>query len=72
MNTNIPFQNKQPIFGKVGNIAELVHMTAEERKKYNVSIGERLPFVFGLITFYFLFLINNVLRVNILVRYYSI
>ena len=38
MNTNIPFQNKQPIFGKVGNIAELVHMTAEERKKYNVSI----------------------------------
>lgn len=38
MNTNIPFQNKQPIFGKVGSIAELVHMTAEERKKYNVSI----------------------------------
>ena len=39
MNTNIPFQNKQPIFGKVGNIAELVHMTAEERKKYNQTSG---------------------------------
>lgn len=38
MNTNIPFQSQQPIFGKVGNIAELVHMTAEERKKYNISI----------------------------------
>ena len=38
MNTNIPFQSQQPIFSKVGNIAELVHMTAEERKKYNVSI----------------------------------
>ena len=38
MNTNIPFQSQQPIYGKVGNIAELVHMTAEERKKYNISI----------------------------------
>ena len=38
MNTNIPFQSQQPIFGKVGNIAELVRMTAEERKKYNISI----------------------------------
>ena len=38
MNTNIPFQSQQPIFSKVGNIAELVHMTAEERKKYNISI----------------------------------
>lgn len=38
MTTNIPFQSEQPIFSKVGNIAELVHMTAEERQKYNVSI----------------------------------
>lgn len=38
MTTNVPFQSEQPIFSKVGNIAELVHMTAEERQKYNVSI----------------------------------
>ena len=38
MTKNIPFQHEQPIFGKVGNIAELIHMTAEERQKYNISI----------------------------------
>lgn len=38
MTTNVPFQSEQPIFSKVGNIAELVHMTAEERQKYNISI----------------------------------
>ncbi|MDO4949246.1 MAG: hypothetical protein Q4E55_03640 [Bacteroidales bacterium] len=38
MTTNIPFQHEQPIFGKVGNIAELVRMTDEERRKYNISI----------------------------------
>ena len=38
MNRNIPFQSQQPIFGKVGGIAELVHMTAEERSRYNISL----------------------------------
>ena len=38
MTTTIPFQAQQPIFTKVGNIAELVHMTSEERRKYNISI----------------------------------
>ena len=38
MITNIPFQEERPIFGKVGNIAELVRMTADERRKYNISI----------------------------------
>lgn len=38
MTQNIPFQAEQPIFGKVGHIGELVHMTAEERAKYNISI----------------------------------
>lgn len=38
MTQNIPFQAEQPIFSKVGNIGELIHMTAEERTKYNISI----------------------------------
>lgn len=38
MTSQIPFQQQQPIFGRVGNIAELVHMNAEERAKYNISI----------------------------------
>lgn len=38
MTTTIPFQAQQPIFAKVGNIAELVNMTPEERRKYNISI----------------------------------
>ena len=38
MTTNIPFQQQQPVFGKVGNIAELVHMTPDELKLYNISI----------------------------------
>jgi len=38
MTTNIPFQHEQPIFGKVGNIAELIHMNPEDRKQYNISI----------------------------------
>ena len=37
MTTNIPFQ-QQPAFKKVGNIAELVRMTPEELKQYNISI----------------------------------
>ena len=38
MTTNIPFQQQQPVFEKVGNIAELVHMTPDELKLYNISI----------------------------------
>ena len=38
MTTNIPFQQQQPVFGKVGNIAELVRMTPDELKLYNISI----------------------------------
>ena len=38
MTTNIPFQQQQPAFKKVGNIAELVRMTPEELKQYNISI----------------------------------
>jgi len=38
MTQNIPFQTQQPIFSKVGGIAELIHMTPEERAKYNISI----------------------------------
>lgn len=38
MTTQIPFQQQQPIFNKVGTIAELAHMTPEERIKYNISI----------------------------------
>ena len=37
MTTNIPFQ-QQPVFEKVGNIAELVRMTPDELKLYNISI----------------------------------
>ena len=37
MTTNLPFQ-QQPAFKKVGNIAELVRMTPEELKQYNISI----------------------------------
>ena len=38
MTTTLPFQSQQPIFGKVGGISELVHMSEEERIKYNVSL----------------------------------
>ena len=38
MTTNLPFQQQQPAFKKVGNIAELVRMTPEELKLYNISI----------------------------------
>ena len=38
MKTNIPFQQQQPVFEKVGNIAELVRMTPEELKQYHISI----------------------------------
>ena len=38
MTTNIPFQQQQPVFKKVGNIAELVRMTPDELKQYNISI----------------------------------
>ena len=38
MTTNIPFQQQQPAFKKVGNIAELVRMTPEELKQYNIGI----------------------------------
>lgn len=38
MTTNIPFQQQQPAFKKVGYIAELVRMTPEEQKQYNISI----------------------------------
>ena len=38
MTTNLPFQQQQPAFKKVGNIAELVRMTPEELKQYNISI----------------------------------
>lgn len=38
MTKNIPFQAEQPVFGKVGNISELIHMTPEERERYNISI----------------------------------
>ena len=36
--TDYGFKSQQPIFGKVGGIAELVHMTAEERSRYNISL----------------------------------
>ena len=35
---SIPFQQQQPVFGRVANIAELVRMTPEELNKYNISI----------------------------------
>ncbi|MDO4461167.1 MAG: Rpn family recombination-promoting nuclease/putative transposase [Bacteroidia bacterium] len=38
MTTNLPFQNEQPIFNKIGSIAELANMTAEEISKYHVNI----------------------------------
>ena len=38
MTTALPFQAQQPIFGKVGGIAELVHMSEEDRLKYNISL----------------------------------
>ena len=38
MTTNLPFQQQQPVFEKVGNIAELVRMTPDELKQYNISI----------------------------------
>ena len=38
MTTNIPFQQQQPVFEKVGNIAELVRMTPDELRLYNISI----------------------------------
>ena len=38
MTTSIPFQQQQPAFGRVANIAELVRMTPEELNKYNISI----------------------------------
>ena len=38
MTTALPFQNEQPIFNKVGTIAELVHMTPEELTRYNISL----------------------------------
>ena len=38
MTTSMPFQAQRPIFGKVGNIAELINMNEEERQKYNISI----------------------------------
>lgn len=38
MTQQLPFQNQQPIFDKVGSIAELVKMTEEERIRYNVSL----------------------------------
>ena len=37
MKTNIPFQ-QQPVFEKVGNIAERGRMTPEELKQYHISI----------------------------------
>lgn len=38
MTTALPFQSQQPIFEKVGGISELVHMSEEERVKYNISL----------------------------------
>ena len=36
--TALPSQTQQPIFGKVGGISELVHLSEEERLKYNISL----------------------------------
>ena len=38
MTTTLPFQNQQPIFQKMGGIAEIVRMNEEELNKYNVSL----------------------------------
>ena len=38
MKSSVPFQSQQPVFRKVGNIAELVRMTPQELKQYNISI----------------------------------
>ena len=38
MTSSVPFQSQQPVFGRVGNIAELVRMTPQEWKQYNISI----------------------------------
>jgi len=38
MTTALPFQSQQPIFGKVGGISELGHMSDEERFKYQSSL----------------------------------
>lgn len=34
MTTALPFQAQQPIFGKMGGISELSHLTQEERRRY--------------------------------------
>jgi len=38
MTTPLPFQSQQPIFGKVGGISELGHMSDEEHFKYQSSL----------------------------------
>ena len=38
MKAELPFQSQQPIFRKVGGISELIHMSEEDRIKYNVSL----------------------------------
>lgn len=38
MTTAMPFQSERPIFGKVGNISELVNMTETELEMYNISL----------------------------------
>ena len=38
MTSSVPFQSQQPVFGRVGNIAEIVRMTPQELKQYNISI----------------------------------
>lgn len=38
MTTNIPFEQELPILQKVGGIAELINMSAEDRQRYNISL----------------------------------
>ena len=38
MKSSVPFQSQQPVFGRAGHIAELVRMTPQELKQYNISI----------------------------------
>ena len=39
MTQNIPYQDKQPIFMKMGNISELSHLNERDRRNYETSLN---------------------------------
>jgi len=38
MNRPLPFQAQQPIFSKMADISRFIHLSEEERRKYNISV----------------------------------